>query len=100
GRRSTSSSGCWPSARPVRAPRPGGAADGGGERRAHRRGPRHHRRRLSVLLAVISDTHLPRGARVLPEACVERLRSADLVLHAGDPITPAGLGELGALGGP
>jgi predicted phosphodiesterase len=29
-----------------------------------------------VLLAVISDTHLPRGSRRLPEACVERLRRA------------------------
>jgi len=37
-----------------------------------------------VLLAVISDTHMPRGARRLPDACVERLRSADLILHAGD----------------
>ncbi len=40
-------------------------------------------------LAIISDTHLPRGRRRLPEACVERLRSADAVLHAGD-FTQAG----------
>ena len=53
-----------------------------------------------MLLAVISDTHLPRGARVLPEACVERLRSADLVLHAGDLITAAVLRDLRALGRP
>ena len=33
---------------------------------------------------MISDTHLPRGGRRLPEACVERLRRADLILHAGD----------------
>jgi len=37
-----------------------------------------------VLLAVISDTHLPRGPRSLPEECVERLDEADLILHAGD----------------
>jgi putative phosphoesterase len=37
-----------------------------------------------VQIAVISDTHLPRGSRRLPEECVERLRSADLILHAGD----------------
>jgi uncharacterized protein len=37
-----------------------------------------------VLLAIISDTHLPRGPRTLPEACVERLEEADLILHAGD----------------
>ena len=35
-------------------------------------------------IAVISDTHMPRGTRALPEACVERLRAADLILHAGD----------------
>ncbi len=35
-------------------------------------------------IAVVSDTHLPRGSRRLPEACVERLRAADLVVHAGD----------------
>jgi putative phosphoesterase len=38
----------------------------------------------SVRLAIISDTHLPRGTRALPDACVERLRAADLILHAGD----------------
>ncbi|MEA2467402.1 MAG: uncharacterized protein QOJ57_1528 [Thermoleophilaceae bacterium] len=37
-----------------------------------------------MLLAIISDTHLPRGPRRLPEACVERLEAADLILHAGD----------------
>jgi uncharacterized membrane-anchored protein len=30
---------------------------------------------------------MPRGARRLPESCVERLRAADLVLHAGDLVT-------------
>ena len=55
---------------------------------------------MSVLLAVISDTHLPRGARALPEACVERLRSADLVLHAGDLVTAEVLADLRALGRP
>ncbi len=37
-----------------------------------------------MLLAIISDTHLPRGPRTLPDACVERLEEADLILHAGD----------------
>jgi uncharacterized protein len=37
-----------------------------------------------VLVAVIADTHLPRGTRALPRSCVERLRSADLIVHAGD----------------
>jgi uncharacterized protein len=51
-----------------------------------------------VLLAVISDTHLPRGSRSLPEECVARLRAADLILHAGDFITASVLADLRALG--
>ena len=35
-------------------------------------------------IAIISDTHLPRGSRALPRACVERLTAADLIVHAGD----------------
>jgi putative phosphoesterase len=53
-----------------------------------------------VNLAIISDTHLPRGRRRLPGACVERLRAADLVLHAGDIATAEVLAELEALGPP
>jgi putative phosphoesterase len=55
---------------------------------------------LSPLVAVVSDTHLPRGARRLPEACVDHLRSADLILHAGDLVSAAFLEELGSLGRP
>jgi uncharacterized protein len=53
-----------------------------------------------VLLAVISDTHMPRGARRLPDACVAHLRSADLILHAGDFVTVAVLEEIEAIGPP
>jgi uncharacterized protein len=53
-----------------------------------------------VLVAAISDTHLPRGARRLPEACLERLRAADLILHGGDLSSAAFLEELRALGPP
>jgi len=53
-----------------------------------------------VVVAIISDTHLPRGARRLPDDCVARLRSADLILHAGDISTVAVLRELEALGPP
>jgi putative phosphoesterase len=53
-----------------------------------------------MLVAVISDTHLPRGSRVLPAACVERLRAADLILHAGDLTSVAFLDELRAFGPP
>jgi putative phosphoesterase len=49
-------------------------------------------------VAVISDTHLPRGTRALPAACVERLRAADLIVHAGDLMTMAVLEELRGYG--
>ena len=55
---------------------------------------------MSLLLAIISDTHLPRGSRALPAACVERLRTADLILHAGDLVTVDVLAELQSLGPP
>jgi hypothetical protein len=51
-------------------------------------------------VAVIADTHLPRGARRLPDACVERLRAADLILHAGDVVSLTFFGELCAIGPP
>jgi putative phosphoesterase len=51
-------------------------------------------------LAIISDTHLPRGARAIPDACLERLRAADAILHAGDLIELSVLEELEALGPP
>jgi putative phosphoesterase len=51
-----------------------------------------------VKLAVISDTHLPRGSRALPERCLEALREADLILHAGDFVSGAFLEELRELG--
>jgi putative phosphoesterase len=53
-----------------------------------------------MLIAVISDTHMPKGARVLPPACSERLRQADLILHAGDVTAASFLEELSALGPP
>ena len=49
-------------------------------------------------IAVISDTHMPRGGRRLPEACVARLRAADLILHAGDLMTLPVLRELETYG--
>ena len=51
-------------------------------------------------VAVIADTHLPRGARALPDECVRLLRGADLILHGGDFVSAAFLDELRALGPP
>jgi putative phosphoesterase len=53
-----------------------------------------------MLLAVISDTHMPRGARRLPDGFVERIRAADLLLHAGDFMTVEVLRELERIGPP
>jgi putative phosphoesterase len=49
-------------------------------------------------IAIIADTHMPRGARRLPGACVERLRSADLIIHAGDLMELSVLRELQTYG--
>ena len=48
-------------------------------------------------LAIISDTHMPRGRRRLP---VEHLRDAGAILHAGDLSTVRVLEELAAIGPP
>jgi putative phosphoesterase len=53
-----------------------------------------------MLIAIISDTHLPRGARRLPPECVERIAAADLLLHAGDFSSLEALRELEAIGPP
>jgi putative phosphoesterase len=54
----------------------------------------------TVLLAILSDTHLPRGDRRIPDEALELARSADLILHAGDLMTLPVLEQLQALGPP
>jgi putative phosphoesterase len=51
-----------------------------------------------VEIAIISDTHMPKGWRRLPDGCVERLRAADLIVHAGDLSTLEVLHELQTYG--
>jgi putative phosphoesterase len=53
-----------------------------------------------MLVAIVADTHLPRGRRRLPDACLEQLRRADLILHAGDFVSAGALAELEDLGPP
>ena len=53
-----------------------------------------------MLVAVIADTHMPRGSRRLPERCVELIRGADLLLHAGDFAEVEVLRELESIGPP
>jgi len=54
----------------------------------------------AVNLAVVSDTHMPRGARAIPELCLQRCRAADAILHAGDLVDLAVLELLRSLGPP
>jgi putative phosphoesterase len=51
-----------------------------------------------LVVAIIADTHLPRGSRRIPDACLERLVAADLIVHAGDLTTTAVLEELRSYG--
>lgn len=46
------------------------------------------------MIAVVSDTHMPKGGRALPAACLERIRAAEAVIHAGDFSTAAVLAQL------
>jgi uncharacterized protein len=47
-----------------------------------------------ALVAVIADTHMPRGTRRLPAECLRRLEEAELILHAGDFVGASVLEEL------
>lgn len=47
-------------------------------------------------IAVIADTHMPKGRRELPTECVERIRAADALIHAGDFSAASVLADLEA----
>ena len=49
------------------------------------------------MIAVLGDTHLPRGARRLSDECVQVLEAADLILHVGDFTAVSVLDELRSL---
>lgn len=49
------------------------------------------------MIAVIADTHMPKGGRTLPAECVERIRAAEALIHAGDFSAASVLEELEAL---
>jgi uncharacterized protein len=51
-------------------------------------------------LAIIGDTHMPKGARRLPERCLAELAAADLIVHVGDFSAASVLEELEAIGPP
>jgi putative phosphoesterase len=49
------------------------------------------------MIAVLADTHMPKGERALPPQCVERIRAAEATIHAGDFSAASVLAELEAL---
>jgi uncharacterized protein len=49
------------------------------------------------LIAVLADTHMPKGSRRLPGRCVELIGEADAVIHAGDFFGVSALEELESL---
>ncbi|MFT3863306.1 MAG: metallophosphoesterase family protein [Solirubrobacterales bacterium] len=49
------------------------------------------------MIAVLADTHMPKGGRRLPGRCVELLREAEAVLHAGDLFAVEVLREIDAI---
>jgi uncharacterized protein len=46
------------------------------------------------MIAVLADTHMPKGRRALPEECVARIREAEALIHAGDFSAATVLAEL------
>jgi putative phosphoesterase len=51
---------------------------------------------VSTRLVLVSDTHVPQRARVLPDALWRAIDDADVVLHAGDWTSLALLDEVSA----
>lgn len=49
------------------------------------------------MIAILADTHMPRGGRRLPERCVELITTAEAVIHAGDFFAASALEEVQAL---
>lgn len=48
-------------------------------------------------IALLADTHMPKGVRRLPQRCAELVAGAEALVHAGDFIAAAVLEELEAL---
>lgn len=49
------------------------------------------------MIAVIADTHMPKGQRRLPERCLELVGAAEALVHAGDFFAISVLEELRGL---
>jgi uncharacterized protein len=53
--------------------------------------------RICLVIAVIADTHMPKGTRRLPERCVGAISAAEAVIHAGDFFATSALEEIQAI---
>jgi uncharacterized protein len=53
-----------------------------------------------MTIAILADTHLPRGRRRLPDRCLHLLAEAELIVHAGDFSSQATVEMLASLGPP
>ena len=53
--------------------------------------------RFRTTIAILADTHMPKGDRRLPDPCLEAVAAADQLIHAGDVLTPEVLADLRAL---
>ena len=54
----------------------------------------------NTVIAIVSDTHMPKGRRELPEHCIAICSGADLIVHAGDFMEVSVLRQLEELGPP
>jgi uncharacterized protein len=55
---------------------------------------------VALRIAVIADTHMPRGDRRLPPSCLQAIEGSDLLLHAGDFASEEVFDELARIGPP
>ena len=51
----------------------------------------------TLVVGLLSDTHIPHRLRVLPEAVLDAMAGVDLILHAGDVDQPEALDPLRAI---
>jgi putative phosphoesterase len=55
---------------------------------------------VALRIAIIADTHMPRGDRRLSPSCLRAIEHSDLVLHAGDFASEEVFEELAGIGPP
>lgn len=53
-----------------------------------------------MAIAILGDTHMPKGSRRLPEQCIELLRGSELIVHTGDFTGVEALELIAGLGPP